>query len=82
LTGQPRAAADTVLAFAPDTGRACPAAAPADSAAALRRTGFTDVAEEALRVLPDPVEGDQIGAFLAPYSITLDEIVSRMGGTT
>jgi hypothetical protein len=28
LTGQPRAAADTVLAFAPDTGRACPAAGP------------------------------------------------------
>ena len=48
----------------------------------LRRTGFREVAEEALRVLPDPVEGDQIAAFLAPYGITLDEIVSRMGGTT
>ena len=40
------------------------------------------MAEEALRVLPDPVESDQIAAFLAPYGITLDEIVSRMGGTT
>ena len=48
----------------------------------LRRTGFPEVAEEALRVLPDPVESDQIAAFLAPYGITLDEIVSRMGGTT
>jgi hypothetical protein len=48
----------------------------------LRRTGFPEVAEEALRVLPDPVEGDRIAAFLAPYGITLDEIVSRMGGTT
>ena len=48
----------------------------------LRRTGFPDVAEEALRVLPDPVESDQIAAFLAPNGITLDEIVSRMGGTT
>ena len=47
LTGQARAAADTVLAFASDTGRACPAAAPyavakrcrapADRAAAERR---------------------------------------------
>ena len=37
---------------------------------------------DALRVLPDPVEGDQIAAFLAPYGITLDELVSRMGGTT
>ncbi|HEV2257966.1 MAG TPA: hypothetical protein VGS06_32930 [Streptosporangiaceae bacterium] len=48
----------------------------------LRRTGFPEAAEEALRVLPDPVEGDQIGAFLAPYGITLDELVSRMGATT
>jgi hypothetical protein len=48
----------------------------------LRRTGFAEVAEEALRVLPDPVEDDRIAAFLAPYGITLDEIVSRMGGTT
>ena len=48
----------------------------------LRRTGFPEVAEEALRVLPDPVEGDQIAAFLAPYGITLDELISRMGGTT
>jgi len=28
------------------------------------------------------VEGDQIAAFLAPYGITLDELVSRVGGTT
>ena len=51
-------------------------------ASTLRRTGFPEVADEALRVLPDPVEGDQIAAFLAPYGITLDELVSRMGGTT
>jgi len=47
----------------------------------LRRTGFAEAAEEALRVLPDPVEGDQIAAFLARYGITLDELVSRTGGT-
>jgi hypothetical protein len=51
-------------------------------AVTLRRTGFPEVAEKALRVLPDPVEEDQIAAFLAPYGITLDELVSRMGGTT
>lgn len=50
-------------------------------ASTLRRTGFPEAAEEALRVLPDPVEGDQIAAFLAQYDITLDEMVSRMGGT-
>ena len=47
----------------------------------LRRTGFAEAAEEALRVLPDPVEGDQIAAFLAPYGITPDELVSRTSGT-
>ena len=51
-------------------------------AVTLRRTGFPEVAEQALRVLPDPVEENQIAAFLAPYGITLDELVSRMGGTT
>jgi hypothetical protein len=51
-------------------------------ASTLRRTGFPEAAEEALRVLPDPVEGDQIAAFLAPYGITLDELINRMGGTT
>ena len=47
----------------------------------LRRTGFPEAAEKALRVLPDPVGGDQIAAFLTPYGITLDELVSRMGGS-
>jgi hypothetical protein len=28
-----------------------------------------------LRVLPDPVEKDQIAAYLAPYGITLDGLV-------
>lgn len=50
-------------------------------ASTLRRMGFPEAAEEATRVLPDPVDGEQIAAFLAPYGITLDELVSRMGGT-
>jgi hypothetical protein len=47
----------------------------------LRRTGFPEAAEKALRVLPDPVGPGQIAAFLAPYGITLDELASRMGGS-
>lgn len=50
-------------------------------ASTLRRTGFAEVADEAIRVLPDPVDEHQIAAFLAPHGITLDELVSRMGGT-
>jgi hypothetical protein len=47
----------------------------------LRSTGFPEAAGEAERGLPDPAEGDQIEEFLTPYGITLDELVSRMGGT-
>jgi hypothetical protein len=47
----------------------------------LRRTGFSDIADEAVHVLPDPVGSEQIGSFLAPYGITLDEIINRMGGS-
>ena len=49
-------------------------------ASTLRRTGFPEASDEALRVLPDPVDEHQIAAFLAPYGITMDELVSRMGG--
>ena len=47
----------------------------------LRKTGFSEAAEEALRVLPDPVEEDQIDVFLARYGITKNELESRMGGS-
>jgi hypothetical protein len=47
----------------------------------LRRAGFAEAAGQALRVLPDPVDDDQIAAFLAPYGITLGELESRMGGS-
>ena len=45
----------------------------------LRKTGFPEIADEALRALPDPVDKDQVAAFLAPYAISMDELVSRMG---
>ena len=45
----------------------------------LRKTGFPEIADEALRVLPDPVDKDQVAAFLAPDAISMDELVSRMG---
>lgn len=47
----------------------------------LRKTGFTEVADEALKRLPDPVDFDQVAGFLAPYGITKDELISRMGGS-
>jgi hypothetical protein len=47
----------------------------------LRMAGLPEVAEEAHQVLPDPVEYNQAERFLAQYSITKDELISRLGGS-
>jgi hypothetical protein len=47
----------------------------------LRRTGFAEVAEDASRTLPDPVELDDVLLFLVPYGITRDLLISEMGGS-
>lgn len=49
--------------------------------AILRRTGYTELADEALRVLPDPVDLDRLQAFLQPHGVTKDDIISEMGGS-
>jgi hypothetical protein len=46
----------------------------------LRSLGYTQAADEAARVLPDPVSLDQFWAFADQYQISGDELVSRMGG--
>jgi hypothetical protein len=47
----------------------------------LRIAALPEVAEEAYRVLPDPVEYDYAERFLAQYGITKDELISRRGGS-
>ena len=47
----------------------------------LRIAGLRGPAEEARRVLPDPVEYDHADRFLARYGITKDELISRRGGS-
>jgi hypothetical protein len=47
----------------------------------LRRTGFPELADEAQRVLPDPVEFDRVAEFLESYGVSMDELISRMGGS-
>jgi hypothetical protein len=47
----------------------------------LRRTGFPELAEEALRVLPDPVDLDFAAEVLESYGVTRDELIDRMGGS-
>ena len=47
----------------------------------LRMVVLPDLAEEARRVLPDPVEYNFAERFLAQYGLTKDELISRRGGS-
>jgi hypothetical protein len=47
----------------------------------LRRTGLPELAEDALRVLPDPVDLDFAVEFLQSYGVTWDDLIDRMGGS-
>jgi hypothetical protein len=47
----------------------------------LRRTGLPELAEEALRVLPDPVDLDFAVKVLESYGVTRDDLIDRMGGS-
>jgi len=47
----------------------------------LRRLGYTQAADEALRVLPDEVELQQLEKFADRHGIDRDDVVSRMGGS-
>ena len=50
-------------------------------AAIMRRTGYTELADEAERVLPDPVDFDQLEAFARQHGVSKDDIISEMGGS-
>jgi hypothetical protein len=47
----------------------------------LQTAGLQELAAEARRALPDPVEYDQAADFLAEHGITRDELTSRMGAS-
>ncbi|HLN66340.1 MAG TPA: hypothetical protein VK280_03595 [Streptosporangiaceae bacterium] len=47
----------------------------------LRRTGYTELADEAERVLPDPVDVGQLEAFANSHGVNRDDIISEMGGS-
>jgi hypothetical protein len=47
----------------------------------LRRLGYQHEAEEAARVLPDPVDMEQLIQFGDRYGISRDELTSQMGGS-
>ncbi len=47
----------------------------------LRRLGLTEAADEAEKVLPDPVSLAELLEFGDRYGISRDELTSRMGGS-
>ena len=47
----------------------------------LNRLGYTELAEEASRVLPDPVDADQVSTWGMQHGLSRDDLISRMGGS-
>ena len=47
----------------------------------LERLGYRELAAEALRDLPDPVDIDRLETWCSQHGIPLDEIISHMGGS-
>jgi hypothetical protein len=47
----------------------------------LRIVALPELADEAHRILPDPVEYNHAARFLARYGLTKDELISRRGGS-
>jgi hypothetical protein len=47
----------------------------------LRKAGFREAADEAMRVLPDPVDLDYAARWATPHGITESELIGRMGGS-
>lgn len=47
----------------------------------LNRLGYRELADEASRDLPDPVDVKRLEAWCMQQGIPLDEMMSRMGGS-
>jgi hypothetical protein len=49
--------------------------------AILQRTGYIELADEAERVLPDPIDLDQLLAFAQSHGVDRDTFINEMGGS-
>ena len=47
----------------------------------LRRQGFPELADAALRELPDPVDTGQLENWGIRYGVTKDDLISNMAGS-
>ena len=49
--------------------------------ATLRRTGYEELADEAERALPDPVDVTQLEVFANSHGVSREDIISELGGS-
>jgi len=47
----------------------------------LNRMGYKELAKEASRALPDPVDFDRLATWAQEHGLTRDDLISRMGGS-
>ena len=47
----------------------------------LRRLGLRELADMALRELPDPVDAGQLETWGIRSGVSMDDLISRMGGS-
>ena len=47
----------------------------------LNHLGYKQLAEEASRELPDPVDVHRVSAWLTQHGLSYDDLVSQMGGS-
>ena len=47
----------------------------------LRKAGLPEVADDAQRELPDPVDSEEVAVWAVPYGINMGELIDRMGGS-
>ncbi len=47
----------------------------------LRHLGYEQAADDALRVLPEAIDNEQLREFGDKHGISLGELMSRMGGS-
>ena len=47
----------------------------------LRRIGYPELADIALRELPDPVDAEQLENLGMRYGVSMDDLISNMGGS-
>jgi hypothetical protein len=48
---------------------------------ALRRWGYSELADEASRDLPDPVDLDELQEYGIRHGLNRDDIISHLGGS-